>query len=391
MLNGINDNIKNFREWEVQWMFNRKKTVFFTVFYLILFFLLTTVSSIKVLGQDEDFSETKQKLEAISDEEKEVLQNLFALLQEIQIMEKDETKISQEIELLSKEIEEIEHMISNKEIEYQSKLDSLKEVLNSYQKMGLTSYLEIILDAENLTTFLRRINILRDLARGISQLLDSLDERKKELSSEKMKLDENLILLEDRKNQLKISLDKKIQLKTEMETYLESLHEERKYYEESLSNIQKMWEELKTLFADISKVFSNIIKDGNLTADGIEMSFSIFGIKGIIKEEVFNDVIAEHPLLPEMVFTFESDKMIMYLPEENLVLKGNFLVLDNSILKFQVEEGSFYDMPLEAELTDELFEEGYLELNLKSLLGDSRLRSVEIKEGQIEIFIVPKL
>lgn len=372
-------------------MINTKKGALFVIFSLIFLLIIIAFSSITVIGQDDNFSGIKQKLTAISDEEKEVLQNLFALVQEIEVMEKEGKKISQEIELLNNEIERAEAEISNKEKEYDNKLDSLEEILISYQRKGPGSYLETILDAENLTMFLRRLNLLRDLTRGLGELLDSIDESKKSLFSERTKLGEKLVLLEDKNKQLRISLDKKSQLKNDMESYLESLQEERQYYEDYLTNIQQMWSKLKPLFADITKSFSSIIEDGNLPEDAIDMSFSIFGIKGTISEETFNSIVAQHPLLPEMTFSFEPDKVTMYLPEENLILLGKFIISENSNLKFQIEEGSFYGMPLESALIDELFEEGYLELNLKPLLGDSSLRSVEIKDGQIELLIIPKL
>jgi len=81
--------------------------------------------------------------------------------------------------------------------------------------------------------------------------------------------------------------------------------------------------------------------------------------------------------------------MTMNMANENLILSGNFIVLEGNIIKFQVEKGSFYSIPLELASIEELFQEGYLILNLKPYLGKSTLKSVKIEEGFMELTIIP--
>jgi hypothetical protein len=73
------------------------------------------------------------------------------------------------------------------------------------------------------------------------------------------------------------------------------------------------------------------------------------------------------------------------------MLAGRFVLSDEHSLRFEVEEGSFYGMPLKAGAIKELFEEGYLVLNLESQLQNSTLKSIEIMDGYLDLSIKPEL
>lgn len=92
-----------------------------------------------------------------------------------------------------------------------------------------------------------------------------------------------------------------------------------------------------------------------------------------------------------MEFDFSPGKIEMKAPEKNLTLEGEFVIIDDQILKFEAENGSFYGMPLEKGTIDELFEEGYFILNLEPLIGKNVLKSVEIMDGYIELLVTLKL
>lgn len=372
-------------------MFKTGKIKSFLVYSLAIAFVLMIFYTSMFAEQPEPFLKIQEKLAGISEEERKILQNLFAQVQEIEALERQEAEIAREIKTINRDIESLEVKIEGEEIAYEKKREDLKLVLKSYQRKGPGSYLEIILDSDSLTTFLRRVNILRDLTRNTGALLELLEESRDKLAAEKAKLTEKLVLVEEKQKQLKESLTKKLQLKEEMEAYLASLKEERVFYQGYLADVQKMWEELKRLFPETAKEFSNIIEEGNLPVDALKISFSFFSIKGSIDEKTFNDIVAGHPKLPEMVFDFSPDRMEMKVPEKNLVLSGKFDILEEHILKFEVKEGNFYGMPLEPEAIEDLFREGDLVLDLKPLLGRNILHSVEIQDGNLELIIKPVL
>ncbi|MDF2472642.1 MAG: hypothetical protein K0R21_424, partial [Anaerocolumna sp.] len=193
---------------------------------------------------------------------------------------------------------------------------------------------------------------------------------------------------------LKEPLLRKNQLKEEQEAYLNSLEENKSFYEEQLNNLDQMWEEIKILFSQIVEEFKTIINAGSFTNEDLNLKLSFTNTSGSLHEDTLNQILNENSKLPKMVFDFNSDIVKIEIPEKHLVLYGNFIIEDNSIIKFQVEEGSFYDMPLEKTSIDELFREGSIRIDFMEIAGDMllfdiQLKAVGVNEHYLEYELTP--
>ncbi|MEA4849002.1 MAG: hypothetical protein VB106_17345, partial [Clostridiaceae bacterium] len=325
---------------------------------------LGTFFSGAVIGNADPFSEFKEKLSIITEEEKEILQNLFILTQEIEAAEAEEEKLSREIETINKEIKALEAVIAEDELAFGKKRESLKQVLKSYQRMGPGSFLEIILDSDSLSTFLQRLNTVRDLTHNTGTLLEGLAANNERLERERSKLSENLVLVKDKQKLSREALTNKMELKAEKEEYLTSLKGEKEYYREYLSRLEEVWSELKLLLSRAAKEFSRMIEEDGLPTDALKLSFSLSEVRGAIDDGAINKVISGNPRLEDMVFAFHPEVVEIRIPEKDLILKGTFVILEGHTLKFLAQEGSFFGMPLEPGALEELFREGDMELNL---------------------------
>lgn len=357
---------------------------------LLLVIIVITIifTSSTILGDNEEFtSEIQEKLADISKEEMEILEYLFIQVQEIDEMERENIRLNHEIEIMGIDIETLEDRIIIEESNYKQNLMALESILKSYQRMGAASYLEIILDSDSLTSLIRRINILRDLTKNTGELLLTIEKTKENLIAEKTNLDNKIKSLEDKRLVLRESLIKKQKLVAEKEEYLASLGTERDKYMERLDYVEMMMVDLKQILTDFTREFTKIIRDGNLPTDAVEESLTLRGIKGRISEKVFNDIIGSYKELPKMEIRFYPGKIEMSAPEKQLILIGEFVIIDDQTLKFEAEKGSFYGMSLEKSTIDELFSEGDFVLELEPLLGKNILRSVEIKDKIIEILV----
>jgi peptidoglycan hydrolase CwlO-like protein len=354
---------------------------------LVISFVSVLFCTSIVVGQAEPPTGIQDKLKGISEEEKQVLQNLFTLAQEIAVMETQETELTAYLHKSNQELISIETAIASEEANFAKKQEGLKRVLNIYQKMGPGSYLEIIMDSDSLSAFLRRINTLRDLTKNTGELLKVLEISKDKLTLEKVKLVETLALIKEKQEQLKEAMDNKLKLKKDQEAYLASLKEKSGFYQEHLSNIKGMLDELKPLIEKAAKEFSSIISNGSLPEDAFKMTISLFNIKATIDQKTFNEIISKQPNLSMMVFEFNTDEIEIRMPERNLVISGVFVIEGENILKFQAEKGSFYGMPLETGYIKELLSEEGIALDFKPLLGKSTLQSIKLQDGYIEINI----
>ena len=359
------------------------KTVIIAGFTIAL--ILAILSTGTVVGQADPFSEIREKMAGISEDEKEILQNLFTLAQEIELMESEEKKFAREIEVINREIKDLEAAIAESGLAYAKKQESLKQVLRSYQRMGPGSFIEIILNSDSLSTFLQRINTLRDLTRNTGELLEQLETSGERLAAEKVKLSEKLVLAEEKQKQSREALTKKMELKAEKEEYLASLKGESEYYQAYLAGIEQVWGELRPLFSEVVRDFSRIIEEGNLPVDALKISFSFFELRGAIEDRTINKVVSEQSSLPKIVFAFHSDRVEISLPEKYLVLSGTFAVMDGHALEFQAQEGSLYGMPLAPGSIAELLSEGEIVLDIEPLLAGNVIHDLKLKDGYLEL------
>ncbi|MFZ5969691.1 MAG: coiled-coil domain-containing protein [Bacillota bacterium] len=370
-------------------------------FFLSLSFVFLIISVFSVSSRGETNLETldgagglpeiQEKLRGITEEEKEVMEKIFALMQEIDAMDQAKSDIAADIKKLNQEVSDLEALIASETLVYEKNREVMGAVLKAYQRNGPGTYLEMILGSDNLTTLLRRINALGDITKNTSELLESLEESRITLVSQKREVAEKYARMEDQQKKLTETLEEKTKRKEDLQTYLMSLEEEQIKYEEYLSNIEQAWTQLKPLFSDTIKTFSHIIEKGDFPPDAIKIDFSSIPIEGIIEEKTFNDIISEESFPTALAFKFSRNKLEMVMPEKNIHLSGKFVILEGRKLVFQVEEGYFFEMPLEKSAIEGLFREGKLELNLKPLLGKSAIKSIQIYDDHIKLQITPVL
>lgn len=345
-------------------------------------------------GDVKPIEETKDNLANISDEEKKVLEELFFITQKIEVMELEEKKISEEIDVLQIEVNDTQNRIVDMQKDYDEQLGILEEFLVLYQKGGSTSYLEILLNSQSLKDLLKTINIFRDISRNLGELLDTIDDKKNALEEVKVQLDERIQFLEQKKIELQEPIRKQKELKKEQEDYLASLKVDREHYEEQLRGLETLWDANKELFTQIVSELNRIAGEGVFTADDLNIRLSFLTVKGSLTDNRFNEILNDNSNLTNILFTFGPDKIRMEVPENRLILIGDFILVDENILEFVPEEGTFYDMKLEASSLEELFLNEKLLIDFKELAGSSviidfKLKKVEVGDGTLNFDISP--
>lgn len=358
---------------------------------LIPFFSSIGIATPDKSEEDKNLLEVQKSLADISEEEKKILEELFLLTQGIEEMEMQKGEIIKQIENLNEEILRIEELIAAETLTYNQKLKLMEDVLKAYQKSGPSSFIELILSSNNLKELLQRLNILGDITRNTNELLKSLEESKLKLISEKDKVMEKLELVEEQQKKLEETIEKNTALKEELESYLASLEGERTKYEDYLSQVELYWSQLKLLFVDITKIFSEMLHNTDISPDTIKIEFSLLGIRGILEEKTFKEIVENQVFPTELHFEFSPGKLEFIIPEKHLYLSGNFKIVDDRKLVYVVDEGSFFGMPLEKISIEDLFSEGYMELDLSHILGKNKLKSIKINEDNIELQIIPVL
>ena len=369
-------------------------------YYIII--LLTVICLAFILrvpshaaGEVAPITELKEKLENISEEEAAVLSELFSLEQEIAALEADELRISDEINQLQRSILDLEKSIQEKQEAYDNQCEILKQVLVNYQRRGPASYIEILLRAKDFSSFIKSLNIIKDISHNTNELLKELKEGQKQLNEKKASLETENALLEQKRTELANDIHKKMQLQQQKEEYLASLKQDGEYYRIQLELVSGMWENCKKLFSEMSKDIADIINAGLFAVDDLNLKLGFFNISGYIEEETFNRVLSDNSNLTETVFEFEEGRVKIEVPSERLLLIGNFVVTGKSEVTFEAEEGYFYDLPLEKSSIDEIFMNGPLTINFDLIADDIividfKITDVTSNDGTLDFVVVPQ-
>ncbi len=86
-----------------------------------------------------------------------------------------------------------------------------------------------------------------------------------------------------------------------------------------------------------------------------------------------------------------SMKLYLSTSDRKVYFSGDFIVLDGKSLEYNITEGSIYDMKLEKSSIDDLFSSGYFILNLEPIIDKNTIKSIDSKQGIIELMIGIKL
>lgn len=347
-----------------------------------------------VSSEVKQIQQVKEELQGISEEEVEVLTELFILSQEIieteQAIERITTQIGEEAE----KVVTLEEQINQTEERYDDQLNILEKVLIYYQRSGPASYLEMLLSADSLTDFLKTIHVMKDMSRNVNDLLVDLEESKLHLEEDKRRLEEQLLVLEEKKDELEEPLLRKRALKAEQEAYLDSLKDKKEIYRKQLEMIEQTWEECKLLFPSIVSEITKIVNEGYLTTDDLSIVLGFTEIEGTLYADDLNYILAEYSDLQEVTFTFSENQVVIDVPELSLVLEGVFVIEGKTGMRLEIHSGTFYQLPLEQSSIDELFQAGDVVIDFKTLAGDMLLidfemKTLEMMDGYMDFTIRP--
>lgn len=366
----------------------RSKGMRITIFVLALFLVTSNVNI--SIAQPQNI-EAQNKLSQITEEEQAIIEALFVLSSEIELLNTELSKLGQDIEQIELEVEQKNTEIIQISEAYESLKSNLAEVLRIQQRSGIASNLEILLRSKDLKDLMSRINLLRDLSKNVDGLMTKTDFAKMSLERERNNLSELLKALENQEKLLIKTAEEKNKARLELEDYLDSLESEKEHYAAYLESIEKIWNELKPLFSLTIKSFTQIIEKGDMPEDTVEVVFSLFNTRGIIREDKFNQILAKRDDLPELIFDFKSDGVVLKFPSHDVELNGTFELVDSQTIKYVVTGGQFYKLPMSQSARSDLFSEGDLVFNLKSILGKNTIRRIDYYEDRLELQVTISL
>ena len=209
------------------------------------FCLTTLANSIDDLKQQKKDAEEKHTdIEEKLSTELDAICNLDA---EINECEKEIGKLEGKIEALNKSIKESENEIERLQKEYIEKEQLLRDRLVAIYMAGETTYLDVLLASEDLTSLISNYYLVQQLAEADNELLTSIENQEKtikdakaQLETEKTEVNNAKAEIESKNNALKAN-------KQEKQLKVNKLNDEQK----------KIQNEIDTMEAELKKIYES--------------------------------------------------------------------------------------------------------------------------------------
>lgn len=138
-----------------------------------------------------DLDETKEEQEKIRSQMTSIQKEVEELNNQIADYENEINDLSDKIEEATKNIEAMQTELDKTQKELEEKQELLEKRLVASYKSGNTSYLDVLLSSESLTTFLSNYYLIEQLAKSDTKLIETIKETKNTIEDAKIALEES--------------------------------------------------------------------------------------------------------------------------------------------------------------------------------------------------------
>ena len=211
----------------------------------------TTQSDLNdVNSQIED---KKEEIEGIQQEKSETMQEVEKLISDISEYESQIEDLDAKIEESNQKIKEQEEKLKEAEEDYSKQEELLNERLIATYEAGEVSYLDFILSSHSLTEFISNFYLVSELAQYDTEMLNQIEEQRKEIEEAKQTLENSKKELDDSKAQLQKVTTQLQASKAEKDSYAAQLTAEEKQAQEELEVFEADKKAIEKELAEIAR------------------------------------------------------------------------------------------------------------------------------------------
>lgn len=200
---------------------------------------------------DKKIEQTNTEIAGVQSQMSEELQEINSLNFEISTYQTDIDDLNEKINKLSTEIEQKQANITEQEEKYAEQQRLLNKRLVAIYEAGPTSYLDMLLSSETLSDFISKYYLVELLAEYDQELLEKIENTKKQIELEKNNLESSKIEIETSKKNLenkKYSLSNSVSKKknivsnlsaeeAELQKQLEEFEQDKREIQQELAKI----------------------------------------------------------------------------------------------------------------------------------------------------------
>lgn len=199
----------------------------------------------------ESIKESQKELENIKEQKSETLKDVENLMGKISDYQSEIDELNSKISSLESKIKQANTKIKEDEEKYKKGQEELNQRLIAMYENGETSYLDVMFSANSLTDFISGYYMVSELATYDTDMLEQIEQEKKQIESEKEELEKNKQTLDISKKEKKSKADALNVAKKEKEEKAKNLSQEE---QETQKEIEEMLEDKKVVENELAKI-----------------------------------------------------------------------------------------------------------------------------------------
>ncbi len=174
-----------------------------------------------------------EKLELLSSQAETISSQLEVINSQLSALNADIADYDREIEALDKKIEETQSKIDELDEQINTTRAKISERLRATYMAGSSSWIEILLESDSISSLLLRIQLLASVTENDNKLIARLEKQTEELNSAKAELDEDKKALEEKRASL-------VEKKTELDSKNKDLASKQSAYNANYRQISDL-------------------------------------------------------------------------------------------------------------------------------------------------------
>lgn len=147
-------------------------------------------------AKSKELNEAKEQQEKIRSQMTEIQRQVDELDSKISDYQTEINDLTSQIDDISKNIDLTQQELTRTENELKEKEELLETRLVASYKAGDTTYLDVLLSSDSLTSFLSNYYLVEQISENDSKLINTIKETKEQIEESKKQLEENKATLE---------------------------------------------------------------------------------------------------------------------------------------------------------------------------------------------------
>lgn len=201
---------------------------------------------------DDQIKEKNSEIAGVKSKMTIALNQINELNSEISNYENEITSLQEQITNLNSQITQKELNIKEQQEKYDEQNELLEKRLVALYESGTTSYLDMLLSSEGLADFISKYYLIEQLAEADQELLQKIDNTKKQIENEKASLENAKLEIENSKSEVsskKSSLESSVSQKNSL---VSNLSEEEKKLQDELEEFEKDKKDIQNQLAALA-------------------------------------------------------------------------------------------------------------------------------------------